>query len=241
MTPLEVQLEVVVHSEKVRPSMSVLWVSVGEVVLNEGLLSVMVMMLPEGSVVVLANTVEVEPDESVVVMVHSVTEMLSTVVLHSVVVEVTPLLLVVVPIHSVTVSVEPPEVVMVPVLAEGVLVNDESDDEMVETMPVESVVVLKVSVEDSVTPWLVQVTVVTHSITVLSSMVVDQTLVGDELLKVGSDEEMVIVSVPVTPLELVVVVVRVSSVTSTVSVVVEVTPLELVVVKVSVVEVIHSE
>jgi hypothetical protein len=70
---------------------------VGEVVLNEGLPEVMVKMLPEISVEVLANTVEMTPDESVVVSVNSVKDMLSTEVLHSRMVEIEPLLLVVVP------------------------------------------------------------------------------------------------------------------------------------------------
>lgn len=90
-------MEEVVHAVKTKPSMSLVWVSVGEVVLNEGLPEVMVTMLPDASVVVLANTVEVEPDESVVVSVNSVKDSLSTVVLHSRMVEVEPLLLVVVP------------------------------------------------------------------------------------------------------------------------------------------------
>ena len=86
-----------VHAVKTKPSMSLVWVSVGEVVLNEGLPEVMVTMLPEISVEVLANTVEMTPDESVVVSVNSVKDSLSTVVLHSRMVEVEPLLLVVVP------------------------------------------------------------------------------------------------------------------------------------------------
>jgi len=79
------------------PSMLLVWVLVGEVVLNEGLPEVMVKMLPEISVEVLANTVEMTPDESVVVSVNSVKDMLSTEVLHSRMVEIEPLLLVVVP------------------------------------------------------------------------------------------------------------------------------------------------
>lgn len=90
-------MEEVVHAVKTKPSMSLVWVSVGEVVLNEGLPEVMVKMLPEISVEVLANTVEMTPDESVVVSVNSVKDMLSTEVLHSRMVEIEPLLLVVVP------------------------------------------------------------------------------------------------------------------------------------------------
>ena len=90
-------MEEVVHSVKTMPSMLLVWVLVGEVVLNEGLPEVMVKMLPEISVEVLANTVEMTPDESVVVSVNSVKDSLSTVVLHSRMVEVEPLLLVVVP------------------------------------------------------------------------------------------------------------------------------------------------
>ena len=86
-----------VHSVKTMPSMLLVWVLVGEVVLNEGLPEVMVKMLPEISVEVLANTVEMTPDESVVVSVNSVKDMLSTEVLHSRMVEIEPLLLVVVP------------------------------------------------------------------------------------------------------------------------------------------------
>jgi hypothetical protein len=90
-------VEEVVHSVKTMPSMLLVWVLVGEVVLNEGLPEVMVKMLPEISVEVLANTVEMTPDESVVVSVNSVKDMLSTEVLHSRMVEIEPLLLVVVP------------------------------------------------------------------------------------------------------------------------------------------------
>ena len=90
-------MEEVVHSVKTMPSMLLVWVLVGEVVLNEGLPEVMVKMLPEISVEVLANTVEMTPDESVVVSVNSVKDMLSTEVLHSRMVEIEPLLLVVVP------------------------------------------------------------------------------------------------------------------------------------------------
>jgi len=120
----------------------------------------------------------------------------------------------------VTVTVEPEASVMTPLKAEDVLENDESlEVPMVITEPLLSVVVLKVSVEDSVEPPLVvQVQVEFHSITVLPSMVVHQAVVGEEPLKVGSREEMVIVSVPVTPLESVVVTVVVLSVTISVSV-----------------------
>ena len=65
--------------------------------LNEGLPDVMVTTLPDKSVEVLANTVEVTPDESVVVSVNSVKDSLSMLVLHSRMVEIEPLLLVVVP------------------------------------------------------------------------------------------------------------------------------------------------
>lgn len=52
-------------------------------VLNEGLPEVMVTTLPYKSVEVLANTLEVTPDESVVISVNSVKDLLSMLVLHS--------------------------------------------------------------------------------------------------------------------------------------------------------------
>ena len=58
--------------------------------------------------------------------------------------------------------------------------------------------------------------VVSHSITVLPSIVVHHADVGDEVLKVGSVDAMVIVSVYYEPLELVKVTVDVLSVTSVV-------------------------
>ena len=93
-----------------------------------------------------------------------------------------------------TVTVEPEASVMTPLKAEDVLENDESlEVPMVITEPLLSVVVLKVSVEDSVEPPLVvQVQVEFHSITVLPSMVVHQAVVGEEPLKDGSREETVI-------------------------------------------------
>ena len=57
---------------------------------------------------------------------------------------------------------------------------------------------------------------VSHSITVLPSIVVHHADVGDEVLKVGSVDAMVIVSVYYEPLELVKVTVDVLSVTSVV-------------------------
>ena len=70
-------MEEVVHSVKTMPSMLLVWVLVGEVVLNEGLPEVMVKMLPEISVEVLANTVEMTPDESVVVSVEVLSVIIS--------------------------------------------------------------------------------------------------------------------------------------------------------------------
>ena len=62
----------------------------------------------------------------------------------------------------------------------------------------------------------VHVLVVSHSIKGLPSMVVQYADVGDEVLKVGSVDAMVIVSVYYEPLELVKVTVDVLSVTSVV-------------------------
>jgi len=82
---------------------------------------------------------------------------------------------------------------------------------------VESVVVLKVSVVVKVqSVESVQVSVVSHSMTVLPSMVVHHADVGDELLKVGSVDGIVIVVVYYEPLELVKVTVEVLSVISVV-------------------------
>ena len=97
--------EIVVHSTKVSPLIVVVVASVVE--LNDGLDDETVTTEPLESVVVLSVIVIVMPELSVVVLVHSLTVTPSTVVHHSVIVSELPLLVVMVSVHAVT-SVEKP-------------------------------------------------------------------------------------------------------------------------------------